>query len=136
MSTKRTHKQRAIDVLQAYGWRVADVEAFIFRGPDKFPMRRDMWNLWDLLAINRSDPMGTLALQVTSPSHVAAHVKKMLDQRGALAECLMVGWRCELWGVRDAQAEDGSPMLARTFTINADKTPAVRDGSALFPNWG
>lgn len=136
MGNRRTHKQRAVDVLQAYGWDAADVEAFIFRGPNQFPKRRDMWNLFDLLAINPADELGTLALQVTSPSNVANHVKKMLAGRGMLKRCLLVGWRCELWGVRDVPTADGSPVLARTFSLNGDGSIAIIERSLTFPQWG
>lgn len=133
----RTHKQRAVDFLIAYGWLVADVEAFVPRGKGEFMLRRDMWNLFDLLAINPRDPLGTLALQVTSANqagsgHVATHLKKMLaaPQEKALSWALAVGWRVELWGVRDRPV-DGSPVLARTFWRNDDGTIAVCEGSSV-----
>lgn len=136
MGNRRTHKQRAMDVLEAYGWRVADVEGWIPRGPNQHPLRIDMWNLFDLMAVNARDPLGTLAVQVTVPKHVAAHVKKMLAQAGALRECLLVGWRCELWGVRDVPTVDGSPVLARTFSLNGDGSIAIIERSLTFPAWG
>lgn len=139
MSTRRTHKQRAIDVLQAYGWEVADVEGWIII-PGQRPLRKDMWGLFDLLAINSREPLTTLALQVTSAAsrsgHVSKHVTKMLKKPATLKHCLLAGWRCELWGIRDEPTQDGSPMLARTFYLHADGSLAVRDGSALFPQWG
>lgn len=126
-----THKTRVMQILDAYGWMAADVELPIYRGPDQFPLKRDLWNVFDILAINPREAPHTLALQVTSPSNVAAHVRKMLIQRRTLGWALASNWRVELWGLRDAPAANESPVLARTFWLSDDGSVLVKDGSSI-----
>jgi hypothetical protein len=58
--------------------------------------RRDLFGAFDLLGIG---PDGTLAVQTTSASNVAARVRKLADLEG-VAAARKAGWRIEVHGWR------------------------------------
>lgn len=126
MAKKPTHKQRAINKLEALGWTVADVEKWI----PQARRRIDMFNLLDIVAIREGQ---TLGLQVTSASggNVAAHREKMLDEP-RLVDCLRAGWLIELWGVRNKSTRDRSFAVVRKFQlINDGRQVAVYRTSSV-----
>lgn len=123
-SKKKTHRQRALETLVAYGWEVDIVEHFEKRGPRQF--RKDLFGFADLLCVK---PLRTLAVQVTSPDNVASHVKHLCSLR-SVRRCLQAGWAIEIWGVRNNPGPDEG-IKVRAFTLSADGEVAVSDRSVL-----
>jgi len=83
--------------MEARGYTVAIVEywhAFARQ-------RRDLFGAFDLLGIGDA---GTLAVQTTSASNVAARVKKLADLE-AVSAARKAGWRLEIHGW--AKRKDG-----------------------------
>ena len=58
--------------------------------------RRDLYGIWDLLAIK---PGETMAVQTTSGSNVSARVKKISESE-AIGKCREAGWTCHVHGWR------------------------------------
>jgi hypothetical protein len=113
MAKKLTHKTRAIRKLEELGWTVADVEKQLRH---TF-ITQDLFGFADLCCMKGG--FGVLLVQVTSPSHVAARVKKMLDdEEGKVAEALRSGFFVEAYGMRDKPARDGSMVIARFFKLS------------------
>jgi hypothetical protein len=124
MAKKTSHKYRAVNMLEAAGWLVADVETHLRHSFTTV----DLFGFADLLCVRDGE---TLAVQVTSPSNVAARVEKLLAEPN-VARCLMAGWLIEVIGVRDKPARDGSTVLARSIEFNkaGDRVIAF-DGSMI-----
>lgn len=110
MAKQLTHKTRALKMLEALGWTVADVEQHVRHSFTTI----DLFGFADLLAIHVGQ---TLALQVTSPDHVCHRVDKVLGEPRVF-RCLLANWQIEVWGVRDEPAGDGSLVLARTIELH------------------
>lgn len=84
--------QRSKALMESRGYTVAIVEywhAFARQ-------RRDLYGAFDLLGVG---PEGTLAVQTTSASNVAARVKKLADME-TVAAARKAGWRLEVHGWR------------------------------------
>lgn len=126
MGSKPTHRQRGVDLLRAYGWDVEVVEHWE-RPPGRPPYRKDLMGFADLLAMR---PGETLAVQITSPANVAAHVRKLMGIR-AVGVCLLAGWAVEIWGMRDRPLEDGSAVMLRSFYLTEAGTLAVARGVSI-----
>lgn len=89
--------QRSKAQMEERGYLVAIVEywhAFAHQ-------RRDLFGAFDLLGVG---PEGTLAVQTTSASNVAARVKKLADLE-SVAAARKAGWRLEVHGWR--RGKDG-----------------------------
>lgn len=109
-------------MLEQLGYQIGDCES---RDPWS-GKTYDLFAIVDLLAF---DPVRkqTVAVQVTdgdSGGHVSKRVKKCLESP-MLPICLAGGWQFEVWGVRDVEVRDGSPVSARYFEINEDGTRVV-----------
>ncbi|MGB0888912.1 MAG: hypothetical protein ACPGWS_01390 [Solirubrobacterales bacterium] len=120
----RTHKTRAIEMLEHRGWLAGDVEMRINR-----QLTRDLFGFADLVAVHEQLPAGTLALQVTDATNVATRVRKCLAEPNVV-RVLRCGWRVEVWGVRDKITKAGSLLKARTLLLEEDReTVRVEEGS-------
>lgn len=119
-----THTNQAIDILTQCGWQAGVVERKVSR-----LVSMDLFGFIDVMAVKPSDDVGTLGLQVTEASNIAARVKKILQEPRALV-CLQAGWRIEAWGIRNAPDKSGSILLARTF-VYEDKSLRVIEGSMI-----
>ena len=127
MDKKPTHKQRAINKLEALGWMAADVEKWNAHSRKS----SDLFGFIDVLAIRESQ---TLALQVTSDDHVADRKEKIMDKDHfhTLVECLRAGWMVEVWGVRNRSTRDLSFAVVRKFQlINDGRQVAVYRTSSV-----
>jgi hypothetical protein len=114
-----------MDLLEALGWQVADVEV-----PSRHShVTNDLFGWIDVLAVST---LGTLALQVTSDNggNVSARTQKAWAEP-RLKACLLAGWRCEVWGVRNKPTKDGSTILARHFELVAGEVVAWEGSEIL-----
>lgn len=94
---KFTPKSRTIALLESCDYMAADVEK------RQGPITRDLWGLFDVLAIPRKGPV--LLVQCTDHTSVGAHVTKCTDQGqpqriADLQSLLDRGVLCEVWGWR------------------------------------
>ena len=89
-----TPTARTLQELRKRGYRCQVVEQTI---PKTF-IKRDLWGLWDVLALKGSE---TLAVQVTSGSNVSARLQKIAESE-AIADCRAAGWSLAVHGWRKA----------------------------------
>lgn len=97
-----TPTQLTLRTLRDEGWTAAKVEHWDAHAG----IRRDLFGIIDVVAIG---PAGTIGVQATSDSNVAARVNKIADAPtiGALREA---GWQLEVWGWRK---KDGRWIVRR-----------------------
>ena len=85
-----TPSQRTIKHLKDQGYMVANVEHY-----NAFTRRKhDLWGCIDILAIGNRE---TLAVQVTTKSHMANRIRK-IEESEALPEMLRSNWRVIVHG--------------------------------------
>lgn len=87
-----TPTARTLQELRKRGYRCQVVEQTI---PKTF-IKRDLWGLWDVLAIRDAE---TLAVQVTSGSNVSVRLQKIAESE-AVADCRKAGWSLFVHGWR------------------------------------
>jgi hypothetical protein len=68
-----TATQRTLKLLRDLGWQVATVERWI----PKLNRRLDVWGFGDILACKPGHPAGTILVQSTTGTNLAAHRTKI-----------------------------------------------------------
>lgn len=89
--------QRSKKLMEDDGYLVAIVE----RWNPYARIRQDLFGLFDLLGVG--GPLGTLAVQTTSASNIAARVRKISDDDG-MVFCRRANWAIHVHGWRKNKA--------------------------------
>jgi hypothetical protein len=128
MAKRKSHKQRAKEMLEALGWTVADVEKWLPRTN----IRVDLFGFADLLCVNAGQTLAVqvCALRSSGGGDIAIHQTKMLAEP-RLCECLDAGWLVELWGIRREPNSRGELVSIRSFELLGDDSIVVCEGSEV-----
>ncbi len=111
--------QRTRDRLKRLGYTVATVEAFI-RPPAGKPFKRDLFGLFDLLAVREDEIIG---VQVTDTTNVSKRIAKAQTKVDFLRKWITAGAAFEVWGWKTKKTK--TDWTHRVVRLGPDGEPII-----------